>query len=218
MLAIDGEYGVRRGNGHAIAVDELNLVFRLPRSVIVARPHPEHGVVVEPRRRPRESQARAEIALRAVVPRPVWIQVKRAGVHIEVREQIAVLAQHGVVLVAHSVTHRETWTNLPLILDITDVVCLLEESIARDAIVQWVRGAHVADDSNAGRFVVEEVVEVRESVGRSAEAVRIHPDRPDFHAELEGVILFHPAQLVRERESVVRVRHGTSVLRAVGTN
>jgi len=76
---------------------------------------------------------------------------------------------------------------LPLVLNEAAVIDLLQKPVSRDPVVQRVGGAHVAYDLNAGRTVVQQIVQAGERVCGSAQPVRVQAHGADFAAELKVV-------------------------------
>jgi hypothetical protein len=152
--------------------------------------------------RPRDLQVKRKP--RAEVPNPPDLPTT---------EQIRSPAEREFI--AQPITHRQVRTNLPFILRVTDVVCLTSFPGARGSIVERARRTHIAEKLHLRWAIVQELVEVGERVCGSAEPVDIQPERPDLDAEFHVVIGAAPAQVVDERNRVVRIRLPAAILSAV---
>ena len=60
--------------------------------------------------------------------------------------------------------------------------------------------------------------DVREGIGRAALPVRVQPNRTELEAEFHRVVLFDHAEIVDERQRVVRVGLAAAILRAVAAD
>ena len=162
-------------------------------------------------------QARLEVVLLRAVQRR-RVRIDRAGVDVELDDQVVLHLQRRVVVVAQAVVERQVRRACHSSCANSDVVLLLGVAHAGRAVVEDARRADVAEVLNRRRRVGQERGDVRERVGRAAQLVGRHPDQADVAAELHEVVAAHRRHRVGEGERVRVVEQAAAVGGAVGAH